>query len=848
MNRQEAHRAQNAAEAAFEARDIAALEKAVSALLRAVEGATDTEGIAFRARGFFLRGMGAIELGEADQARIWAEELDALLHVQTTPPEMARAFAPDLEFLLIDLARLERRAPHKSATQIFAEFLTQVTGLPLQKALTPQNLQDIIPDPSTLSLEERSLIAFHVIVRVVNEAFRTGRSGSVIAWLDAAEPFLHGLKPKEGMTLLMLWGSAYRMETARRVAHDAFDDSIERNLELCRSFGFPEQDLEAILVLIREIARIDRALLLDQDRNKTAKLAREFIASGRLDTVEPRIKDFYARLAICDASLFNDERRPDSPSYGVERLIQTLKMMEQGEAEGFQRLLELTLEDGDQDHHAAMVTHMVMAQIFEGEASSPPIAPFAAIVALKIGLRRFEEARLDIAANARGRLWVMEDSMISGAYEQTRRLLVSEGRISEAIRVETLLHQQEEKIPRAASDALARKAAERMPIALEEEAFWRELLSVARFIRRGKSRLTPEQWLFWNIARSGEARRRPQEAPLSGAQAEPGVARIGYLLEREKLILRCDSPAGVLQTDVPQKPGALAKLIFEFEWALRSRESEGEIKAKAQGLYKILIAPARPVLSDSIHTLVIEGTPLVARAPFAALHDGSAYLVERWGGAFHAGALSRPTPGGPGAVKSVASFAAAHAPEMRALPRTLADRELVRSVAQELGYVALGAPDAPANAATLHELLRATPHLLHLSAHFNADPTDMGKSYFLLDDGSRIFLQDFAAHDLTHTELALLMGCETSSRAGEGASLDMALLRLGVASVLGALWPISDSAAEIFLKGFLEAHLREGVGKAEALRRSQLELLRNKNATLRHPHFWAAYALSGHWA
>jgi tetratricopeptide (TPR) repeat protein len=108
--------------------------------------------------------------------------------------------------------------------------------------------------------------------------------------------------------------------------------------------------------------------------------------------------------------------------------------------------------------------------------------------------------------------------------------------------------------------------------------------------------------------------------------------------------------------------------------------------------------------------------------------------------------------------------------------------------------------------------------------------------------------------DLWGTELVVLSACETGHGKvewGEGVlGLRLAFQQAGAETVLASLWPVPDAETEKLMAAFLENWLA-GKGKAEALRRAQLELIRqlrtDKDPMRRTapPLYWAGFICHG---
>jgi CHAT domain-containing protein len=124
-----------------------------------------------------------------------------------------------------------------------------------------------------------------------------------------------------------------------------------------------------------------------------------------------------------------------------------------------------------------------------------------------------------------------------------------------------------------------------------------------------------------------------------------------------------------------------------------------------------------------------------------------------------------------------------------------------------------------------------------------------------------------AGLDLWGTKLVVLSACETGVgevKNGEGVyGLRRSLVLAGSESQVMSLWKVSDEATRDLMIGYYK-RLLSGEGRTEALRQTQLEMLRGKGAgdseALRglrvaetaagvhsHPYYWAAFIQSGDW-
>jgi CHAT domain-containing protein len=103
--------------------------------------------------------------------------------------------------------------------------------------------------------------------------------------------------------------------------------------------------------------------------------------------------------------------------------------------------------------------------------------------------------------------------------------------------------------------------------------------------------------------------------------------------------------------------------------------------------------------------------------------------------------------------------------------------------------------------------------------------------------------------NLWGTKLMTLSACDTGVgevRNGDGVhGLRRALALAGAETQVMSLWAVSDRWTRELMVAYYR-RLRQGQGRAAALRQAQLEMF--KVMKRRHPYFWASFILSGEWA
>ena len=95
-------------------------------------------------------------------------------------------------------------------------------------------------------------------------------------------------------------------------------------------------------------------------------------------------------------------------------------------------------------------------------------------------------------------------------------------------------------------------------------------------------------------------------------------------------------------------------------------------------------------------------------------------------------------------------------------------------------------------------------------------------------------------------ELLVLSACQTAT-GDKRASLGLAgiAVRAGARSTIATLWSVDDQASSLLMSEFYQELTNGKITKSEALRRAQLEVL--KQDEFKHPYFWSAFVLIGNW-
>jgi CHAT domain-containing protein len=138
--------------------------------------------------------------------------------------------------------------------------------------------------------------------------------------------------------------------------------------------------------------------------------------------------------------------------------------------------------------------------------------------------------------------------------------------------------------------------------------------------------------------------------------------------------------------------------------------------------------------------------------------------------------------------------------------------------------------------------------LIHLAAHSQFNPHNPLYSSLRLAAGDgedgRLEVHEVYGLDLAQADLVTLSACQTQmgrlAGGDELIGLQRAFLYAGAPSVVASLWSVDDQATGVLMEHFYR-NLRQGMGKAEALRQAQLAMMEEYP----DPYYWAAFQLTG---
>src|SRR6516165_5118947 len=340
---------------------------------------------------------------------------------------------------------------------------------------------------------------------------------------------------------------------------------------------------------------------------------------------------------------------------------------------------------------------------------------------------------------------------------------------------------------------------------------------------------------------SFEAKRRPIETIAPGTAILYPIS----LPDRLEMLVSFGQEQQQFTVGVPEV--RLREEVQRFRELLEKRTTN-EYLVPARQLYDQIIRPVEPALAaHRIDTLVVVPDEVLRIVPFAAFHDGSGFLVDRYATAIVPSLkLVEPKPltSGPGTalVLGISQSVQGYVD----LPNVQQEVGAVHAI--EGGDVLLN--DAFTRSRFAADLKSARYNVVHIASHgqFGADPS---QSFVLAFDGP-LTMDDLEA-DIKYgplrespLELLILSACETAS-GDDRAALGLAgvALKAGARSALATLWYINDVASGELVTDFYKALQSGRLSRAQSLRAAQRTLA--ADSRFAHPAYWAPFLLIGNW-
>ncbi len=361
-------------------------------------------------------------------------------------------------------------------------------------------------------------------------------------------------------------------------------------------------------------------------------------------------------------------------------------------------------------------------------------------------------------------------------------------------------------------------------------------------------------------------------AAETAAGVVEGAAILYPIIFPDRLEMLVETRRGLARFTSAVTARALTRVANEMASAFRAGPRGG--LGASRELYDWLVRPIEPILEEqSIDTLVVVPDGVLRLVPFAALHDGKGYVMEKMSVATVPGlSMTNVAATAPGKAQALIAGLSEPGPVVDKLPSGVTNSILgpggtrspsklrealsLPGVKREVDGVARLLPgdtlmDSAFTARQFERRFNEGHYsIVHIASHgvFGGSASDsfiMTYDELLTMDRLQGLLGQSAGRNAA-IDLLTLSACETAE--GDDRSplgISGAALKAHARSAIGTLWPVEDTAAERVMQSFYES-LRTGrQTKAEALRQGQLKLLRDPRYN--HPFFWAPFIVVGNW-
>lgn len=304
---------------------------------------------------------------------------------------------------------------------------------------------------------------------------------------------------------------------------------------------------------------------------------------------------------------------------------------------------------------------------------------------------------------------------------------------------------------------------------------------------------------------------------------------------------------GIQQFSVPVGSVRMSEEVDNLRRRLEKRTTR-QYRRHAKKLYQWLIAPLVPALEQhGIKTLVVVPDGALRTIPLAALHDGKDFLVARYALATTPGLkLTDPKPLRRQQLQLLLNGLTEAVQGFPALPNVAGEIDNISKL-----YDSRVLRDSEYLIESVEHELKSTPYrVVHIASHgqFDSDPA---KSFLLAYDDKLTMnrlekYMSLSRYSDEPVELLTLSACQTAA-GDERAALGLAgvAIKAGARSALATLWFVNDEASSKLVTEFYRQLGDPSLSKAEALRRAQLSILKQRR--YRHPSYWAPFLLIGNW-
>lgn len=455
-------------------------------------------------------------------------------------------------------------------------------------------------------------------------------------------------------------------------------------------------------------------------------------------------------------------------------------------------------------------------------------------------------------------------------YQQLTDLLLEQGRLLEAQEVLAML-KEENYFDFVERDSEADIRRTRATLSVEEQQWANHLAKVVKIkdLNQASQQLHADftalkQREQTDTTFSDEQQTAMMNVPQLLHDIEADAVIVQYLMTTDRLHIVVTSSKQQLSRSVAVDKQTLNRQILHFHAALQD-PTQVPTEA-AQALYAWLLAPiSDDLVAMKAKVLMLSLDGVLHYVPFAALHDGKQYVVERYALVNYSDAARAHLTAKPQAQWAIAGLGLSQ--EIKGFnPLPMVETELahiVRETPKDEDGVLDGVVylNDAFNARSLQAVLIKPFAVLHIASHFVFKPGTEQKSYLLLGNGEPLTLAQLRKQfAFPNVDLLTLSACETAlgklSNGREIEGFGTLAQHKGAKSVIATLWEVNDESTGLFMQDFYRRYQTEdkAINKAQALQQVQQAFISaadGKNKKIPYffatPYYWAAFVLTGNW-
>ncbi|RMH37409.1 MAG: CHAT domain-containing protein [Nitrospirae bacterium] len=332
----------------------------------------------------------------------------------------------------------------------------------------------------------------------------------------------------------------------------------------------------------------------------------------------------------------------------------------------------------------------------------------------------------------------------------------------------------------------------------------------------------------------------PLTLPAIQQLLDPTVGLLSYMLTEDRVFIWLIRTDATRFYQVPVGEAVVTTLVRRFRQSVQHLEPVDE---ELRQLERWLIQPVNPDLAGLAYLGIIPDGPLHFLA-FSALHNGQAYLIERY-----------PLFYTPSA--SVLKFTFAKRRDNASVKVLAIGNPDLGNFNYDLPLAELEAKSIRWNYPDMDILTgpKATKEwfvqnisrygIIHVAAHGEFDEINpLFSSLWLASeqpDNRRLTVTEIFGLEI-NADLVTLSACQTGLgklEAGELIGLNRAFMYAGTHALISALWRVDDLSTSVLMKHFYRHYGK--LDKAKSLRQAQLIV----KQSFPHPSYWAGFNLVG---